>query len=141
MTDVRTSLRALLAGAALLLTQNQPGFAAGFDGAIKNNALALNAAGTVAAVSNSEESAVIVYDVAKGTVLRRLDGFVTPRNIVFAPDGARFYVSDSGTGRSRSTRPAPAKKPAFLPRAPVRSARCSRPTGQSSTSTTRPRAR
>ena len=56
-------------------------------------------AGTVAAVSNSEESAVIVYDVAKGTVLRRLDGFVTPRNIVFAPDGARFYVSDSGTGR------------------------------------------
>ncbi len=99
MTHIRTSLRAFLAGAALLLAQGQPGSAAGFDGAIKNNALALNAAGTVAAVSNSEESAVVVYDVAKGTVLRRLDGFVTPRNIVFAPDGSRFYVSDSGTGR------------------------------------------
>ncbi|TXM91984.1 phosphate ABC transporter substrate-binding protein, partial [Methylobacterium sp. WL103] len=37
MTHICTSLRTLLAGAALLLAQAQPGLAAGFDGAIKNN--------------------------------------------------------------------------------------------------------
>ena len=58
MPHIRTSLRAFLAGAALRLAQGQPGSAAGFDGAIKNNALALNAAGTVAAVSNSEETSI-----------------------------------------------------------------------------------
>ncbi len=92
-------------------------------------------------MSNSEESAVIVYDVAKGTVLRRLDGFVTPRNIVFAPDGTRFYVSDSGTGRITIYETATGKEVGILAAGPGPSAPCSRPTGASSTSTTRPRAR
>ena len=85
--------------AAVLLAATAPGIAAGFDGAIRNNSLALSPDGRTAAVSNSEESRVLVYDVTSGKLARTLDGFVTPRNIVFAPDGSRFYVSDSGTGR------------------------------------------
>ena len=41
---------------------------------------------------------MIVYDLATGTVRAVLHGFVTPRNIVFAPSGAVFYVSDSSLG-------------------------------------------
>ncbi|NKR04643.1 beta-propeller fold lactonase family protein, partial len=96
MTSIN-GLRSLMAGSALLLTTVAPALAAGFDGAIKNNALALSPDGRTAAVSNSEESRVLVYDVTAGKLVRTLDGFVTPRNIVFAPDGARFYVSDSST--------------------------------------------
>jgi DNA-binding beta-propeller fold protein YncE len=40
----------------------------------------------------------VIYDLITGKALQRLNGFVTPRNVVFAPDGKLFYVSDSGLG-------------------------------------------
>jgi len=49
-------------------------------------------------VSYSERPDVIVYDTASGAVRGVLGGFVTPRNVVFAPDGKSFYVCDSSRG-------------------------------------------
>ena len=73
-----------------------------FDNQIKNNSLAVSPNEAIAVVSYSDEPNVLVYDLKSGTVRAKLTGFVTPRNIVFAPDGARFYISDSGTGRITS---------------------------------------
>ena len=69
-----------------------------FDGNIRNNSLALSPDETTAAVSYSERSEVIVYNLQTGTVRGVLRGYVTPRNIVFAPDGKAFYISDSSRG-------------------------------------------
>lgn len=43
-------------------------------------------------------SELIAYDLQTDTVLHVLKGFVTPRNIIFAPSGDVFYVSDSSLG-------------------------------------------
>ena len=69
-----------------------------FDADIKNNSLAVSPDEHLGVVSYSDEKRVIVYDLQAGKVLRVLDTFITPRNIVFAPDGLRFYVSDSSLG-------------------------------------------
>ena len=69
-----------------------------FDADIKNNSLAVSPDEHLAAVSYSDEKRVIVYDLQTGTPIKTLEGYVTPRNIVFAPDGKRFYVSDSSLG-------------------------------------------
>ena len=69
-----------------------------FDGQIRNNSLALSPDESTAVVSYSERPEVIVYNVRAGTVRGVLPGYVTPRNIVFAPDGQSFYVSDSSRG-------------------------------------------
>ena len=69
-----------------------------FDGGIHNNSLAVSPDERTAVVSYSERPDVIVYDLATGKVRAVLNGFVTPRNIVFAPAGDRFYVSDSSLG-------------------------------------------
>lgn len=69
-----------------------------FDGGIHNNSLAVSPDERTAVVSYSERSDVIVYDLTTGQVRAVLNGFVTPRNIVFAPAGDRFYVSDSSIG-------------------------------------------
>lgn len=69
-----------------------------FDGNIKNNSLALSPDESTAVVSYSERPDVVVYNLRKGEVRGVLRGYVTPRNIVFAPDGKSFYVSDSSLG-------------------------------------------
>lgn len=69
-----------------------------FDADIKNNSLAVSPDEGLAAVSYSDEKQVIVYDLHTGKPIKTLEGYVTPRNIVFAPDGKRFYVSDSSLG-------------------------------------------
>jgi len=69
-----------------------------FDGDIRNNSLALSPDESTAVVSYSERPEVIVYDLPKNSVRGVLSGYVTPRNIVFAPDGKSFYVSDSSLG-------------------------------------------
>lgn len=69
-----------------------------FDGAIHNNSLALSPDEGTAVVSYSERPDVVVYDLKTGKVRKVLIGFVTPRNIVFAPLGEFFYVSDSSLG-------------------------------------------
>lgn len=69
-----------------------------FDADIKNNSLAVSPDEHLAAVSYSDEKRVIVYDLQTGKPLKTLEGYVNPRNIVFAPDGKRFFVSDSSLG-------------------------------------------
>lgn len=69
-----------------------------FDGGIRNNSLALSPDEHTVVVSYSERPDVIVYDLVTGKLRAVLRGFVTPRNIVFAPSGERFYVSDSSLG-------------------------------------------
>ena len=69
-----------------------------FDADIKNNSLAVSPDERLAAVSYSDERRVVVYDLQTGKPVKTLGGYVTPRNIVFAPDGKRFYVSDSSLG-------------------------------------------
>ena len=70
-------------------------------------------------VAGARETDVIVYDLATGAVRGVLRGYVTPRNIVFAPDGKSFYVSDSSLGtvtRLDTTTLKPlAHPPALLP--------------------------
>ncbi len=41
---------------------------------------------------------MVIYDLAAGKTIRTLTGFVTPRNLVFAPDGQRLDVSDGTLG-------------------------------------------
>ena len=69
-----------------------------FDGNIRNNSLALSPDEASAVVSYSERPAIVAYALKTGTVQGVLRGYVTPRNIVFAPDGQSFYVSDSSLG-------------------------------------------
>src|SRR5215813_5468330 len=70
-----------------------------FDGAIRNNSLAVSPDETIAVASYSERPDVIVYDLRTGAVRAVLHGYITPRNIVFEPSGHSFYVSDSSLGR------------------------------------------
>ncbi|MBY0345523.1 MAG: YncE family protein, partial [Neisseriaceae bacterium] len=69
-----------------------------FDGAIRNNSLALSPDETTIIASSSEQPEVIVYDVPSGLVRSVLHDYVTPRNVVFDPTGKHFYVSDSSLG-------------------------------------------
>jgi len=100
---LRLTLIALCSSAALLGTatsavaQSAPARTT-FDGQIRNNSLALSPDERTAVVSYSERAEVIVYDLQKNAVRGVLRGYVTPRNIVFAPDGDSFYVSDSSLG-------------------------------------------
>ncbi|RYE72496.1 MAG: hypothetical protein EOO81_03215 [Oxalobacteraceae bacterium] len=69
-----------------------------FDGGIHNNSLAVSPNEATAVVSYSERPDVIVYDLTSNKVRGVLHGYVTPRNIIFAPSGKVFYVSDSSLG-------------------------------------------
>lgn len=69
-----------------------------FDGAIKNNTLAMHPNEKMAVVASSEKPEIVIYDLANGKVKSILKGYLTPRNIVFAPDGKSFYISDSSKG-------------------------------------------
>lgn len=69
-----------------------------FDGAIHNNSLAVSPDEMTAVVSYSERPDIVVYDLTSDKVRAVLHGYVTPRNILFAPSGNAFYVSDSSLG-------------------------------------------
>jgi YVTN family beta-propeller protein len=69
-----------------------------FDGSIQNNSLAISPDEKLAVVSYSARTDIAVYDLEKGELRQVINGFITPRNIVFAPDGNSFYVSDSSKG-------------------------------------------
>jgi YVTN family beta-propeller protein len=69
-----------------------------FDAQIKNNTLAISPDEHLAAVAYSDTPRVLVYDLTTKQPPHVLADFVTPRNILFAPDGAHFYVSDSSLG-------------------------------------------
>lgn len=69
-----------------------------FDGEIQNNTLAISPDEKLAVVARSGKPEVIVYDLTTGKVSAVLKHYNTPRNIVFAPDGKSFYVSDSSLG-------------------------------------------
>lgn len=89
-----------------------------FDGAIHNNSLALSPDEGTAVVSYSERPDVVVYDLKTGKVRKVLDGFVTPRNIVFAPSGEFFYVSDSSRGTVAKIATSSLKTVSTLPAGP-----------------------
>ncbi|MDR3481440.1 MAG: beta-propeller fold lactonase family protein [Burkholderiaceae bacterium] len=96
----------VLTGAAIALSTLATGASAAdsrwtFDGAIHNNSLAISPDETIAVASYSERPDIVVYDLKSGTVRAILNGYVTPRNIVFDPSGKFFYVSDSSLGLIR----------------------------------------
>jgi YVTN family beta-propeller protein len=69
-----------------------------FDGHIRNNTLAVSPDETMALAANSETPHILVYDLKTGKIKETLSGYITPRNIVFSPQGDVFYVSDSSLG-------------------------------------------
>lgn len=69
-----------------------------FDGQIHNNSLAISPDEKTAVVSISSHPEVFVYQLDTGKVRARLNQFITPRNILFHPNGRYFYVSDSSLG-------------------------------------------
>lgn len=69
-----------------------------FDAAIVNNSLAVSSDGQIAVASDSRVPGVRVYDLASGRLLKTLDGFITPRNSLFTPDGKMLLISDSTLG-------------------------------------------
>ena len=89
-----------------------------FDGAIHNNSLALSPDEGTAVVSYSERPDVVVYNLKTGKVRKVLNGFVTPRNIVFAPSGEFFYVSDSSLGTVAKSATSSLKTVSTLPAGP-----------------------
>lgn len=69
-----------------------------FDADIKNNAMAVSPDETRAVVANSESGRVRIVDLKGAETTIEISGYVTPRNILFAPDGKSFYLSDSSRG-------------------------------------------
>jgi sugar lactone lactonase YvrE len=59
-----------------------------FNAQIKNNTLAISPDETIALVAYSDNAYVEAIDLKNGN-RQRLEGFITPRSIVFSPDGAR----------------------------------------------------
>ncbi len=69
-----------------------------FDGDIRNNTLAVSPNEKTAAVGNSDTPIIYIYDLKTSEKQAMLSGFVTPRNILFSPDGEFLYISDSSLG-------------------------------------------
>lgn len=78
-----------------------PVLGTGFDTHITNNSLAVSPDERIAIVSDSREQSILVYDLSKGKLRKKIDGFGSPRNIVFIDDGSEFVVSDSTLGTLR----------------------------------------
>lgn len=78
-----------------------PVLGTGFDTHITNNSLAVSPDEQIAIVSDSREHSILVYDLAKGKLRKKIDGFESPRNIVFIDGGSEFVVSDSTLGTLR----------------------------------------
>ncbi|MEH7122494.1 beta-propeller fold lactonase family protein [Bacillus sp. JJ1773] len=73
----------------------------GFDSHITNNSLAVSPDEKTVVVSDSREQVILVFDLVKDKLRKKLDGFGTPRNIVFIDGGSQFVVSDSSLGTLR----------------------------------------
>ncbi|MFD8097417.1 YncE family protein [Streptomyces malaysiensis] len=69
-----------------------------FDGEIHNNSLAVSPHERIAVATNSQSDHLVVIDLRRGQKITQIKGYVTPRNILFAPDGQSFTVSDSTLG-------------------------------------------
>jgi YVTN family beta-propeller protein len=69
-----------------------------FDAQIKNNTLAISPDQTLGLVAYSDTPRVEVINLVNDKKRRQLDGFITPRSIVFSPNGKSIYISDSSTG-------------------------------------------
>ncbi|WP_217198286.1 YncE family protein [Streptomyces buecherae] len=69
-----------------------------FDGTINNNAMAISPDERTAVVTASGFDHVRLVDLRDGHTIKRINGYVTPRNVLFAPDGGSFIVSDSTLG-------------------------------------------
>jgi YVTN family beta-propeller protein len=80
---------------------NSPVLGTGFDIHITNNSLAVSPDEQLAIVSDSREQSILVYDLTKGKLRKKIDGFGSPRNIVFIDGGSEFVVSDSTLGTLR----------------------------------------
>ncbi len=110
MKKIQPCILAFLAGSVLLTSASFSVIAAevsaasdithkpSFDGNIHNNTLAISPDEKMAVVARSGRPEVIVYDLDSGKVRDVLTNYITPRNIVFAPDGKTFFVSDSSLG-------------------------------------------
>jgi YVTN family beta-propeller protein len=80
------------------LKPTAPGALYKFDAEIINNSLAVSPDERLAVASYSLDPGVKVYDLKTKRLVTTLSGFVTPRNILFTPDGKHFLVSDSTGG-------------------------------------------
>ena len=69
-----------------------------FDADIVNNSLAVSPDERLAVASYSLERGIRVYDLRAQRLMTTLTGFVTPRNILFTPDGTQILISDSTRG-------------------------------------------
>jgi len=69
-----------------------------FDDNIENNSLAVSPDERLAVASYSPDPGVKVYDLQDGSLVTTLPGFITPRNILFTPDGKQILISDSTRG-------------------------------------------
>lgn len=101
-TDTGSSAKSPSTGAAgrsaLMAPENSR---TGFDADITNNSLAVSPDEKTAVVSDSRENSLLIYNLVEGGLLKKIDGFGTPRNIVFINDGSQFVVSDSSLGTLR----------------------------------------
>lgn len=69
-----------------------------FDPTIHNNSMAISPDERIAVATNSESDHLVVVDLRRDRKITEIKGYVSPRNILFAPDGQSFTVSDSTLG-------------------------------------------
>ncbi|MEF9915472.1 hypothetical protein RJT17_35790 [Streptomyces sp. P5-A9] len=63
-----------------------------------NNTLAVSPNERFAVATNSYSDRLVVINVRNGRKIAEIKGYVSPRNILFAPDSKSFTVSDSARG-------------------------------------------
>ncbi|GGB28889.1 hypothetical protein GCM10011492_18940 [Flexivirga endophytica] len=63
-----------------------------------NNTLAVSPNEKLAVATNSYSDHLVVINVRSGRKIAEIKGYVSPRNILFAPDSKSFTVSDSSRG-------------------------------------------
>jgi YVTN family beta-propeller protein len=69
-----------------------------FDGNIKNNSLAISPDESIAVASNSDLTSIVIFDLKSNKLIKKINGFINPRNIIFSPSGKSFYITDSSLG-------------------------------------------
>lgn len=63
-----------------------------------NNTLAVSPDERFAVATNSDSDHLVVLNVRSGRKIAEIRGYVSPRNVLFAPDSKSFTVSDSARG-------------------------------------------
>lgn len=69
-----------------------------FDPEIKNNTLAVGPKEDIVIVGKSDSPDILIYDLKTKKKIKKLSGFLSPRNIAFSKDSSSFFVSDSSLG-------------------------------------------